>query len=489
MLKKSTAVMLMVIGLLGGSLLTFAYTGYSGGTGSEAGEGLLASLAGNVSQRDDMKKIQTAMELIEGQYYKDVDRTKLVDGAINGMMGALDDPYSSYMGKETAAQFEESIEGSFSGIGAEVASENGKVVIVTPIKGSPAEKAGLRAQDIILSVNGASLEGLDLNDAVSKIRGPKGSEAKIKIQRASSTDSLEYTIVRDDIDLETVNAHMEKDGVGVITITQFSLNTADRFKEELAKLEKQNMKGLVIDVRNNPGGVLSVVIDIAQQFVPKGKTIVQVEDKNQKREKEVSKGSNKPYPVTVLMNKGSASASEILAGALQQSAGATLIGENSFGKGTVQTSYDKQMGDGSLLKITIAKWLTPNGTWIHKKGIAPDVVVSQPEYFSVAPLSKEKPLKYNMNNTDVKNAQIMLKGLGYNPGREDGYFDKTTEEAVKGFQKKAGMTANGVINTETAGKLEANLVESIRNPKNDTQLKRGIEQIRKEMAASASNSK
>lgn len=489
MLKKSTAVMLMVIGLLGGSLLTFAYTGYSGGTGSEPGEGLLASLAGNASQRDDMKKIQTAMELIEGQYYKNVDRTKLVDGAINGMMEALDDPYSSYMGKETAAQFEESIEGSFTGIGAEVASENGKVVIVTPIKGSPAEKAGLRAQDIILSVNGESLEGLDLNDAVSKIRGPKGSEAKIKIQRAGSTDPVEYKIVRDDIDLETVTAHMEKDGVGVITITQFSLNTADRFKEELAKLEKQNMKGLVIDVRNNPGGVLSVVIDIAQQFVPKGKTIVQVEDKNQKREKEVSKGSSKPYPVTVLMNKGSASASEILAGALQQSAGATLIGENSFGKGTVQTSYDKQMGDGSLLKITIAKWLTPNGTWIHEKGIAPDIAVSQPEYFSVAPLSKEKPLEYNMNNTDVKNAQIMLKGLGYNPGREDGYFDKPTEEAVKGFQKKAGLTANGTIDSETAGKLEAALIENIRNPENDTQLKRGIQQIRKEIAASASNSK
>ncbi|MDP4096492.1 S41 family peptidase [Paenibacillus sp. P96] len=489
MLKKGTAVMLMVIGLLGGSLLTFAYTGYSGGSGSVASEGLLASLTGSAAQKDDLKKIETAMELIEGQYYKDIDRSKLVDGAINGMMEALDDPYSSYMGKETAAQFEESIEGSFTGIGAEVASENGKVVIVTPIKGAPAEKAGLRAQDIILSVNGESLEGLELNDAVSKIRGPKGSEAKIKVQRAGSTDPLEYSIIRDDIDMETVTAHMENDGVGVITITQFSLNTADRFKEELAKLEKQNLKGLVIDVRNNPGGVLSVVIDIAQQFVEKGKTIVQVEDKNQKREKEVSKGSNKPYPVTVLMNKGSASASEILAGALQQSAGATLIGENSFGKGTVQTSYDKQMGDGSLLKITIAKWLTPNGTWIHEKGIKPDIAIPQPEYFTVAPLSKEKSLKYNANNTDVKNAQIMLKGLGYDTGREDGYFDKTTEEAVKSFQKKAGLTVNGVIDTETASKLEAALIENIRDPQNDTQLKRGIEQIRKEMAASVSNSK
>lgn len=361
----------MVIGLLGGSLLTFAYTGTTTVGNSALGEGLLASVTGSSStSRSDIRKIETAMDLIQGQYYQDVDRTKLVDGAINGMMESLGDPYSSYMGKETAQQFEQSIEGSFTGIGAEVAAENGKVVVVTPIKGSPAEKAGLRSKDIILSVNGETLDGLDLNKAVSKIRGPKGSQAKVKIQRSGSPDALEYTITRDNIDMETVTAHMESDGVGVITITQFSLNTAERFKEELAKLEKQGLKGLVIDVRNNPGGVLSVVIDIAQQFVPSGKTIVQVEDKNQKREEEKSKGSRKNYPVTLLMNKGSASASEILAGALQQSAGAVLIGENSFGKGTVQTSYDKQMGDGSLLKITIAKWLTPNGTWIHKKGLS-----------------------------------------------------------------------------------------------------------------------
>ncbi|MBE0341985.1 PDZ domain-containing protein, partial [Paenibacillus sp. 28ISP30-2] len=438
MLKKSTAVLLMVIGLLGGSLLTFAYTGATTVGNSALGEGLLASVTGSSStSRSDIRKIETAMDLIQGQYYQNVDRTKLVDGAINGMMESLDDPYSSYMGKETAQQFEQSIEGSFTGIGAEVAAENGKVVVVTPIKGSPAEKAGLRSKDIILSVNGETLDGLDLNKAVSKIRGPKGRQAKVKIQRSGSPDPLEYTITRDSIDMETVTAHMESGGVGVITITQFSLNTADRFKEELAKLEKQGLKGLVIDVRNNPGGVLSVVIDIAQQFVPAGKTIVQVEDKNQKREEEKSKGSNKKYPVTLLMNKGSASASEILAGALQQSAGAVLIGENSFGKGTVQTSYDKQMGDGSLLKITIAKWLTPNGTWIHKKGIKPNIVVDQPEFFTAAPLNKEKPLKYNMNSGDVKNAQIILQGLGYKPGREDGYLDKVTESPVLAFQKKA----------------------------------------------------
>lgn len=247
---------------------------------------------------------------------------------------------------------------------------------------------------------------------------------------------LKFVITRADVKLETVYATMEKNGVGVIEVTQFSMNTAERFKTELANLEKQGMKGLVLDVRNDPGGVLQRVIEMAEQFVPSGKTIVQVENKDKTREVSTSKGSSKKYPVVVLMNKGSASASEILAGALQQSAGAKLIGENSFGKGTVQTSFEKELGDGSLLKITIAKWLTPDGTWIHGKGIKPDIAVAQPDYFSVAPINKSATLQFNMNSSDVKSAQTMLEGLGYKPGRKDGYFDAGTKEAVKKFKAR-----------------------------------------------------
>lgn len=486
MMKKRSAILLVVLALLGGSLLTLAIVNYPS-LGSQGGEGLLASVTGN-NKKEDLQKIETALGLIEANYYQDVDRTKLIDGAINGMMESLGDPYSSYMGQESAAQFEESIEGSFTGIGAEVSSQDGNVVVVSPIKGSPAEKAGIRAKDVILSVNGESLQGLDLNDAVSKIRGPKGSEAKVQVQRSGSTEPMEFTIVRDDIDLETVYAEMKDDGVGVITITQFSLNTADRFKEELTKLESQNMKGLVIDVRNNPGGVLSVVIDIAEQFVPSGEVIVQVEDKNGTRDKNESKGSAKDYPVSVLMNKGSASASEILAGALQQSAGATLLGEHSFGKGTVQTSFDRQLGDGSLVKITIAKWLTPDGDWIHEKGIEPDINVSQPDYFSVAPINKDNlPLKYDTNSTDVKNAQTMLEGLGFKTDRKDGYYDDKTQAAVKEFQTSGGISATGTIDEETAGALEAALIERIADPAYDTQLKKAISDMLQEITSGASN--
>ncbi|AIQ43984.1 S41 family peptidase [Paenibacillus sp. FSL R7-0297] len=487
MLKKSTAAFMIVAALLCGSLLTLGVTGYAHVFGQAAGEGIATVLQTAGLQDKESKKLGTALSLIESNYYETVDREKLIDGAVNGMMEALGDPYSNYMGKETAARFEESIEGSFSGIGAEVSSDNGKVVVVSPIKGSPAEKAGIQAKDVILSVNGESLEGLELNDAVAKIRGPKGSDATLKIQRTGTAEPLEFVITRDDVRLETVYATMEKDNIGVIEVTQFSQNTGKRFEEELTKLETQGMKGLVIDVRNDPGGVLPVVIEMAEQFVPAGKAIVQVEDKNKQREVSTSKGSRKKYPVVVLMNKGSASASEIMAGALQQSAGAKLIGEDSFGKGTVQTSFEEQLGDGSLLKITIAKWLTPDGTWIHGKGIKPDIAVAQPDYFSVAPINKSVTLQYNMNSTDVKSAQTMLDGLGYKPGRKDGYFDAGTKEAVKKFQSAAKLKSTGVIDAKTAEALELALIKVIQDPAKDNQRNKGIEEIRKEIKATASN--
>ncbi|MNC35101.1 Carboxy-terminal processing protease CtpB precursor [compost metagenome] len=225
---------------------------------------------------------------------------------------------------------------------------------------------------------------------------------------------------------------------------------------------------------------------MAELFVPNGKAIVQVDEKGKPLDIYNSKGSSKDYPVVVLMNKGSASASEILAGALQQSTGAKLIGENSFGKGTVQTSFEKELGDGSLLKITIAKWLTPDGTWIHGKGIKPDIAVAQPDYFSVAPINKSVTLQYNMNNSDVKSAQTMLDGLGYKPGRKDGYFDAGTKDAVKKFQSASKLQATGIIDAKTAEALELALIKVIQDPVNDSQRNRGIEEVRKEIKEAAS---
>lgn len=496
MFKKRTTILLIVASVLISCSLTLTLTGQWDGiiSGSKSlvREGVTGSTSGTYvngassNTSNGVNKIEAAMKLVNENYLEKIDQNKLIDGAIQGMMSALGDPFSSYMGQETAQHFSEQIEGSFTGIGAEVSMENGNVTVVSPIKGSPAERAGIKPKDILLSVNGVSFEGLSLNEAVAKIRGPKGTEAKIKVKRAGVETTLEYTIIRDDITMETVSSRMEEGGVGVIEVTEFSMNTAERFQKEVEALEKQGMKGLVIDVRNNPGGVLKVVIQMAEQFVDKGKVIVQVEDKHGNRDQTVSNGKSKKYPIAVVTNKGSASASEILAGALKESAGAKLVGDTTYGKGTVQSSYPEEMGDGSLIKITIAKWLTPKGEWIHKKGVAPDIKVDQPTYFSVAPINKENSYKFDMVSADVKNAQQMLVGLGYDPGREDGYFDKTTENMVKKFQSANGLSASGVIDTKTIEMLETKIAKEINDEKNDTQMNTAIAEVQKEIAAKAS---
>lgn len=426
---------------------------------------------------EELTKLNAVLDLIETKYYRKVDRLELLDGAVSGMMSSLDDPYSVYMEKDVARHFSESIEGSFTGIGAEVTLENGRIVVVSPIKGSPAERSGLLAKDILLSVNGAKLDGLNLQEAVGKIRGPKGTKAKIQVQRNGFSEPIQLVLIRDDIDVETVYGSLRPDGVGIIEIRQFSLHTAERFKQELARLEEKGMKGLVLDVRNNPGGILPVVVEIAENFMTKGSTVVQVEDREGKREKTLSDGQGKTYPISVLMNNGSASASEILAGALQEGAGAKLVGETSFGKGTVQVSYNKALGDGSLVKMTIAKWLTPKGNWIHEAGIKPDIAIKPPALYTVARLNITDTLKQDTIGEQVKSVQIMLHGLGYDPKREDGYFGAETVEAVHKFQAEHGLSATGQVDKLTGDALEQAVIKWIQDKANDIQLDEAIKAV------------
>ncbi|PZE19266.1 S41 family peptidase [Paenibacillus xerothermodurans] len=425
----------------------------------------------------DLNKIATTYQLIEGKFLSEVDREKVVNGAINGMLATLEDPFTVYMDQNEAKQFDESITSSFQGIGAEVSLEDGKVTIMAPIKGSPAEKAGLHVNDVIVSVNGEKLDGLTLNQAIMKIRGPKGTQAKLEISRPGSPEPIQMIVVRDDIDVETVHAEMLPGNIGKIEIRQFASNTSKRFADELQALESKGMKGLIIDVRNDPGGLLSAVVEIAEPFVPKGKDIVKIEDRNGNQEATPSQGTGKNYPVTVLTNKGSASASEILAGALRDSAGSKVIGETTYGKGTVQITFEKEMGDGSNIKMTVYKWLTPSGEWIHKKGLAPDIPVEQPAYFKVAPLDKKQVLKPDTNNEDVKNLQIILSGLGLAPDRMDGYFSEKTALSVKAFQRMQGLPITGEVDADTASRLEKAILAEIKNPKNDLQLKAAVQHL------------
>ncbi|MCR8645001.1 S41 family peptidase [Paenibacillus sp. N1-5-1-14] len=476
--KGRTVLVFVLLGMLASAVLTVMIVDSRAGLFASTHASSPNAENSNLTSKD-LGKLSSAYKLIEEQFYTKVDHDKLVDGAINGMLGSLEDPYSVYMDAQEAKKFEEAISSSFQGIGAEVTLEEGKVIVVAPIKGSPAEKAGVHANDVILSVNGEKLDGMTLNQAVMKIRGAKGTQAKLEVVRAGVNTPIPFTIVRDDIDVETVEAAMLDQGIGKIEIHQFSSNTAKRFLDELAKLEKKGLKGLIIDVRNNPGGLVTSVTEILNPFVPKDKALLQVESRDGSVETTHSKGPGKSYPVTVLINKGSASASEILAGALQENVGAKLVGETTFGKGTVQMTFGKELGDGSNMKMTVFKWLTPNGNWIHKKGIAPDFAVEQPSYFKAAPLSKKEALKADTTGDDVKNLQLMLSGLGYTLDRTDGYFSSKTEAIVKQFQQENGLPVTGKVDSPTASKIEKKLIETARKPENDLQLKAAKDELAK----------
>ncbi len=428
-----------------------------------------------------MEKVAEAYDLIQQAYVEEVDTKKLIQGAIQGMVATLQDPYSVYMDEETAERFNESMDSSFNGIGAQIAIQEGKLVIISPIKNSPAEKAGLKAKDQIIKIDGDAVDGLDLYEASSKIRGKKGTTVTLDIVRNGVSKSLTYEITRDEVPILTVFSELKESGgkkFGYVEITSFAEETARDFEAELKELEAENIAGLVIDVRGNPGGMLTSVQGILDQLVTGDKPYVQIEDRSGKKQAYYSEmEKEKDYPITVLVDEGSASASEILVAALNEINGTTLIGTKTFGKGTVQQPIPLEAGGN--LKLTMAKWLTPNGNWIHGKGIEPTIEVQQPAYFNAHTIEYKEPLKLNMNDENIKFAQEMLKGLGFTPGRIDGYFDEQTEKAVKAFQAVEELPVTGEIDEKTVAKLEEKIASFIKDEKNDIQLQVALKSLQK----------
>ena len=430
------------------------------------------------SKYPQFEKLYSTYETIKKDYYKDIDDEKLVNGAIEGMITGLEDPYSTYMNQEEAKSFNESISSSFEGIGAEIQEQDGKIMVVSPIKGSPAEKAGIKPNDIIQSVDGKSIEGLSATEAVLKIRGEKGTKVVLTISRAGESKPISITIVRDTIPIETVYAEMLDDGIAKIQVTSFSEHTVDELQTALNEMSKKDMKALILDLRGNPGGLLDQAIEMASIFVPNGEVVLQVENRN--GEKEVYKSENDgefDLPVVVLIDNGSASASEIVAAAVSESADIPLIGVKSFGKGTVQSAQDFK--DGSNLKFTAFKWLTPEGNWIHKKGIAPDIEAKLPNYASLSYISPDDDWKESDTSTEVKTAEEMLTELGYNPGKVDGFFDQDTKLAVVQFQRDQKLKGTGVLEGETTVAMMQELRDKI--VANDTQVKAAVKELKKEM--------
>ena len=316
--------------------------------------------------------LDEALNIVKQQYVdkNKVNSIKLIQGAVRAMLQALDDPYSSYLDPEGYKLQEKSIRGKYSGIGAEVTLKDGIVTVVTPIVDSPAEKAGMRSGDRILKIDGDSTNGLTLTEAVLKIRGQAGTVVNLEILHQDAKDPISLSITR--AELQEKNVSMEiRDDVAIIRITKFAENTDDEVVKVLGDIPKDTT-GIVLDLRNNPGGVLQTVVEIASLFLQDGLVLSQVDNNGEKIQYNVRRTNPLvKLPLVVLVNEGSASGSEVLAGAFQDQKRATIVGTKTFGKGSVNTFYP--LSDGSAIYLTIARWFTPLGRPIEGIGLNPDI--------------------------------------------------------------------------------------------------------------------
>lgn len=311
--------------------------------------------------------------------FEEADKQELIYGAVRGLTDALGDPNTAFFTPGESVRFSEDISGSFTGIGAEIGAKEEQLIIIAPLSRSPAEKAGLLPGDIILAIDGESTASLTIDEAVGKIRGPKGSTVSLTIHRGEENDSQEISVVRDEIRIPSVETERLEDGILYIRIHNFSANTPLIFYAELLRNAFNPTRGVVLDLRNNPGGFLDVSIEAAGWFMGDGKLVVTEQFSSGEKDDFYTSGSGplKDLPLVVLVNEGSASASEILAGALRYHRNSLLIGAQTFGKGTVQ-QYEP-LRDNSSIKITVANWLLPDGTLIEGAGLEPDIVIEQQE--------------------------------------------------------------------------------------------------------------
>lgn len=324
----------------------------------------------------DLKEFINTYNNIITDYYEEIDHEKLLEAGINGMLEFLDDDYSTYMDKDISQSFNEQVEGKYTGIGVEIIQNNDNTVSISKVfDGSPAFKAGLQSGDIFSKIDGIDVTGKTSSEISSLIKHSDNKQVSILVIRDGEEKKFDLSLQV--VEIESVNSKLfEKNGkkIGYLEITIFASNTDTQFERKLLELEGKNIDSLIIDVRDNSGGYLSTVTNIASLFMNKSKVIYQLDTRGIVEQIYSNTKTNRNYAISVLINQNSASASEILAAALQESYGATLVGVNSFGKGTVQKAI--QLESGATIKYTIQKWLTPNGNWINEAGITPDVEVS-----------------------------------------------------------------------------------------------------------------
>ncbi|MFH0854092.1 MAG: S41 family peptidase [bacterium] len=328
-----------------------------------------------IDKEIDFNQFWDVWSLVKNEYVeKNIEDKKLFYGAIEGMVASLGDPYTVYLKPEISKEFTDELSGEFEGIGAEVGIKHDILTIISPLPDTPAEKAGLKSGDKVYTINGEDTMGMYLDVAVSKIRGKAGTEVILKIAREGHKDLLEIKIIRGAIKFDSVRWEMRDDGIAYIKVLHFNTDTVDKFNEAVSDIAGKNPKGIILDLRGNPGGFLDAAVKMASEWIEDGVVVTEKYSEEKKKEHNaIGRAHFSNYKTVVLINKGSASGSEIVAGALKDLGYAVLVGEKTFGKGSVQSL--EEFDDGSSLKITVAKWLTPNGHCINETGIDPDMTV------------------------------------------------------------------------------------------------------------------
>ncbi|MFZ5632805.1 MAG: S41 family peptidase [Bacillota bacterium] len=329
-------------------------------------------LASNYKQFGNLVKV---IVLVKTQYLNTVDYDTLVEGAIKGIVKSLDDPYSAYLDPATYQQLREQIKGSFGGLGILVGMKDEYLTVVNTYKGTPAYRAGIQPGDVISRIDNREVRGIDLETAVHLMRGPVGTKVTLTLMRSSVPKPFDVELPREEITLPSVESHILKNGIAYIGLAQFTEKTPEEMEENIAKLKKQGMRAVILDLRNNPGGELMSAVKVSRHFLPPG-PVVYIDYRGGRQEEHSTEGNDIKLPMAVLINNSSASAAEILAGAIKDTGSGVLVGQKTFGKGVVQMVFDLDNGAG--LKLTTARYLTPKKNDINKKGIMPDVVVNQP---------------------------------------------------------------------------------------------------------------
>ena len=408
----------------------------------------------NLSAGDEtykgLKLFSDVIDLIEKNYVDPVDAKDLVQKAIQGMVNSLD-PHSQLLPPEAFEELKIDTQGEFGGIGIVITMQKSALTVISPIEGTPAYQAGIKGGDIIIKVDGQSTKDMMLWEAVKKMRGPKGSQVSLSIVREGVQKPMDFTLVRDIIPIESVRALTLKPGYGYIRVTNFQENTTEDMVKELKKMEAATppLKGLVLDLRDNPGGLLDQAIQLSDVFLDNG-LIVSIKGRQKKNTKEFKahpNGEKRDYPIIVLVNGGSASASEIVAGALQDHKRAVVLGTTSFGKGSVQTV--ETLRDGYGLKFTIARYYTPSGRSIQAQGIVPDIEVKQrideKEADADDFLPKEKDLKNHLGADPSEDKQKIKK----EPEVKEELTKEKKEELKKQLKKRKTENRYGPLDIET----------------------------------------